>query len=234
MYCPRSAGLGRRALLGLWACCARTRTEPACHRSGTKWGVPPGRFMPVLGVGWYTDSLPRAGAAPAFAALLPAVVVSLACPVGPRSPSPSAELAAYFSLPPFPAAMAERPPSPIPEYGGNLRQPPGTTGVSCPQPPAWTYFSRSQPRFVATAPSSCGWTRDGSLSTMALASADSGLCFSPCASASTFLLPDAGTPEARLELSLTTCAEDHEVPNLVDDHKLLAAILARRSWRFGR
>ena len=113
MYCPRSAGLGRRALLGLWACCARTRTEPACHRSGTKWGVPPGRFMPVLGVGWYTDSLPRAGAAPAFAALLPAVVVPLAYPVAPRLPPPSAELAAFISLLPFPVVPVERPPSSV-------------------------------------------------------------------------------------------------------------------------
>ena len=29
-----------------------------------------GRFMPVLGVGWYTDSLPRAGVAPVPAAAL--------------------------------------------------------------------------------------------------------------------------------------------------------------------
>ena len=80
---------------------------------------------------------------------------------------------------------------------------------------------------------------------MALASVDSGLGFNLCALASSFfcgedghlahLLPDAGSPEVRLELAQAGRAEVHEVSGLVNGDRHLAAVtvlvsLGSSSW----
>ena len=60
----------------------------------------------MLGVGWYTDSLSRTGAALAFAAPLPAAA-PLICSMAP-SPLPP-----YVPSPPLPAELIERPSTPV-------------------------------------------------------------------------------------------------------------------------
>ena len=104
-------------------------------------GAPPGRFMPVLGVGWNTGAMPPAEAAPVLAA-------------GSKPPAPP--YAGTSGPLPSPPLLSKPAGEPVPRDASSAKEY-GVAAVSS----FWVSF-----------PAWC-------LSMMALASADSGLVFSP-------------------------------------------------------